>query len=79
MYFPRGGQNAEGQLIAEIGSAKKTLDVAITKLRMQFFASVISVAKNLCVCAYPDVYRIVFDPPPLFPTAFAAWCDRTAG
>lgn len=29
VYFPRAGQDAEGKLIQEIGSAEKTLDVAI--------------------------------------------------
>lgn len=29
VYFPRAGQDAEGKLIEEIGSAKKTLDVTI--------------------------------------------------
>lgn len=44
VYFPRGGQNAEGQLIAEIGSAKKTLDVAIYEFTDTKIASVIAAA-----------------------------------
>jgi len=42
VYFPRAGQDAEQELIKEIGSAKKTLDVAIYSFTDKKVASAIA-------------------------------------
>lgn len=46
VYFPRAGQDAEQELIHEIGSAKKTLDVAIYSFTDQKIANAIAEGKK---------------------------------
>ncbi|MFT9057715.1 MAG: phospholipase D-like domain-containing protein, partial [Ethanoligenens sp.] len=46
VYFPRAGQDAEGQLISELGTAKKTLDVAIYSFTDTKIADAIAAAKK---------------------------------
>ncbi|MFT9075994.1 phospholipase D family protein [Ethanoligenens sp.] len=46
VYFPRAGQDAEGQLISELGTAKKTLDVAIYSFTDAKIADSIAAAKK---------------------------------
>ena len=46
VYFPRAGQNAEGQLISTLGTASKRLDVAIYSFTDTKIASAIAAAKK---------------------------------
>ncbi|MFT8890051.1 MAG: phospholipase D-like domain-containing protein [Ethanoligenens sp.] len=56
VYFPRAGQDAEGQLISELGTAKKTLDVAIYSFTDTKIADAIAAAKKrgVTVCLISD-------------------------
>lgn len=46
VFFPRAGQNVEGQIVYEIGTAKKTLDVAIYSFTDTKIAGAIVAAKK---------------------------------
>ncbi|ADU27981.1 phospholipase D-like domain-containing protein [Ethanoligenens harbinense] len=46
VYFPRAGQDAEGQLISRLSAAQKTLDVAIYEFTDTKIADAIAAAKK---------------------------------